>query len=124
MLSESWENWSDANRSEITAVIGEITEQHPALRASYVIDRLCKAVRTKDSRAIRLALSLLASDPRMPFGRGLKSQIARAFKAIARELTAYERDTLSRYSSKLSRLEHPPREAREFARLVRSFETE
>ena len=41
--------------------------------------------------------------------------------AVAGTLDEYQREQLSRYRDKLLSLEHPPREAGEFTRLVRSF---
>lgn len=121
MFSSDWATWLDSHRDQLESTVGDVAEDHPALYANTTICRLCGAIRQEDPRAIKLALTLLRDDPRMPFGRTLKSQIARAFKSIASSLSADQRDQIIRYRDKLLALDHPPRETAEFDRVVRSF---
>lgn len=121
MFSTDWVSWLEAHRCELTAVVGDISEDHPALYADRAICKLCEAIRERDPAAVNLALSLLRHDPWMPFGRILKSKIARAFKSIASSLTAEQKEQVVRYRDKLLALDHPPRETAEFDRVIRSF---
>ena len=122
MLSETWETWEARNRQPLQAAVGEITEAHPALRTSELITRLCRGIESRNEAAISLALALLNEDPRMPFGRSLKSQVARSFKSVAEHLTAYERSQLIRFRDKLRLLKYPPAELKYFERLGRELD--
>jgi hypothetical protein len=122
MLSETWATWEIRNLKLIREAIGEIAEAHPALRANELITRICQGIERQDDAAISLALALLNEDPRIPFGRILKSHIARSFKAVAAHLTAYHRSQLMRFRDKLRSLEYPPAELKYFERLGRELE--
>jgi hypothetical protein len=122
MLSETWDAWEKANRPQLRQVVGEVDETHPALRAHQCIHCLCQRIEERNATAIALALSLLKHDPRLPFGRSLKSQIARSFKAIAEHLDGYQRSQLMQYRDKLRSLTYPPAELKYFERLGRALE--
>ena len=122
MLTDNWDRWLAAHRSDFVDIIGEVSESHPAMLADHLVTQICIAIRQGDERAINLALALLNEDPRMPFGRTLKSQIARAFKSVAGSLNPYQRHQIVRYRDKLLALDHPPRETMEFDRVVRKFD--
>lgn len=122
MLAETWDQWFAKNRAAFDKIVGRIDEPHPALLASRYINALCLAIRRCDQPAFSLAIQLLCEDPRLPFGRGLKSQIARAFKAVAVVVNPYQREQLLRYRDKLRKLPFPPRELRYFESLVRTFD--
>jgi|GEM_PF-4945418 len=78
MLSTTWETWETRNSESLKAVVGTVTQTHPALRALELIERLCRGIEDCNGVAISLALSLLNEDPRIPFGKSLKSRIARS----------------------------------------------
>jgi hypothetical protein len=122
MLAETWDQWFAKNRSAFDATVGHRDEPHPALLACHYINSLCAAIRRGDQAAFSLAIQFLREDPRLPFGKTLKSQIARAFKAVAVAVNSYQREQLIRYRDKLNALPFPPRELRHFESLVRTFD--
>lgn len=121
MFSTDWASWLEAHQSELSAVVGDVVESHPALYAGTSIQKLCDAIRERNPDAIELAFRFLRDDPRMPFGRTMKSQVARAFRSIASSLSADQQEQIIRYRDKLLALDYPPRETAEFDRVVRSF---
>lgn len=95
--------------------------EHPAVELSMCADSLAAHVRQGDRRAIEDACKLLAADPRMPFGKLIKSDLSRALRRVASELLATDVDRVVRASAHVLSLEYCPRETEDYINLVRAL---
>jgi hypothetical protein len=94
---------------------------HPSVWVSQCFTALARAVAGGDARAISLACDLISQDPKLPFGKLIKSDLARALKKQCHRLVVSERHQLLGATQKLLSLPYAPRELEDYGKLVRKF---
>lgn len=94
---------------------------HPAIWVSQCFTSLARAVAKGDAPAISLACDLIHQDPKLPFGKIIKSDLARALKKQSQRLVVSERRQLLDATQKLLNLPYAPRELDDYGKLVRKF---
>ncbi|WP_034639337.1 hypothetical protein [Chitinilyticum aquatile] len=102
----------------IRAYFPEPDEPHPALWTNRVIQQLRSGIRAEEAVAIGLACQLLAADAMLPFGKLIKSNLARALKQKAALLTPAQRAMLISVTQRLAVLPYAPRELEDYRKLV------
>jgi hypothetical protein len=88
-----------AAEHEVTALLGERlrpyfpeTEvDHPGIWGEMVFQRLRKAIGTGDRVAVSVACDLIEKDPKLPFGKLIKSGLSRQLRKSPQFLVASER---------------------------------
>ncbi len=99
--------------------------QHPGIHLNNVTRNLAGAIKNADPLAIEDACKLIALDPRLPFGKLIKSDLARALKKSARYVSSQNRARIGKTTAALLSLEHCPRETEDYCKLIKKFgETE
>ena len=115
--------------AEVVAILGprireyvpENAIDHPAVWVSQCFAALAAAVASGDARAISIACDLIELDPKLPFGKLIKSDLARALKKQASRLIADERRKVLAATQKLLSLPFTPRELEDYGKLVKKF---
>jgi hypothetical protein len=97
---------------------------HPAIWVSQCFTALARAVAGGDERAISLACDFIDLDPKLPFGKLIKSNLARALKKQIQRLVVSERLQLLGATQKLLNLPYAPRELEDYGKLLRRFPRE
>ncbi|CAG7856398.1 hypothetical protein MCAMS1_00860 [biofilm metagenome] len=95
---------------------------HPILKVTQVIDNMISVIRSGDINAIELGCELVIEDKKIPFGKGLKSQILRALKNQVGFINPAYRQQISELAIKLLSLEYHPSETKYLCRLVKKIE--
>ena len=94
---------------------------HPGIWMSHVFDQVRFAIVRGDRLAMSIACDLIDKDPHMPFGKLIKSGLARALKQNAAALSPAERLRLVHTTLRLLALPHAPRELADYAKLLRKL---
>lgn len=94
---------------------------HPTVWVGDVFDVLKSAVASGDTRAISLACELIEKDPKLPFGKLVKSNLARALRKQNNKLTESERHQVLGATGRLLNMEYAPRELEDYCKLVKKF---
>lgn len=92
---------------------------HPGIRLDMAATQLARAVRAGERPAIAIAHRLIMLDPHLPFGKLIKSNLARALKQQTALLTEAEKLALADQTITLLCLPFCPREAEDYCRLVK-----
>ncbi len=95
--------------------------EHPAIWVGQMFGRVKAAVAAGDTQAISLACELIERDPMLPFGKLIKSNLARALKKQLASITASERGQVLCATAKLLNQEYAPRELEDYCKLIRKF---
>jgi hypothetical protein len=95
--------------------------EHPAIWVGQCLTALASAVANGDARAMSIACDLIEQDPKLPFGKLIKSDLARALKKQALRLTVTERQQVLVATQKLLNLPFAPRELEDYGKLVKKF---
>ena len=96
-------------------------EKDPSLWVGETFRVLRSAVASGDPQAISLACELIAEDPKLPFGKLIKSDLARALKKQFGKIIAFERQQVIDTTGKLLGQEFAPRELEDYCKLVKKF---
>ena len=94
---------------------------HPGIWMSHVFDQVRFAIVRGDRLAMSIACDLIDKDPHMPFGKLIKSGLARALKQNAAALSPAERLRLVHTTLRLLALPYAPRELEDYAKLLRKL---
>ncbi|SHH05896.1 hypothetical protein [Massilia sp. CF038] len=94
---------------------------HPGVRISQVFTRVARAIREGDRAAAAVGIAVILKDPHLPFGRLIKSDLARALKQHPELLDSGEVERFLFKTAKLLSLEYSPREVQCYAKLVRKL---
>lgn len=92
---------------------------HPGIRLDLAATQLARAVKKGERPAIAIAHRLIMLDPHLPFGKLIKSNVARALKQQTALLTEAEKLALADQTITLLCLPFCPREAEDYCRLVK-----
>jgi hypothetical protein len=94
---------------------------HAALRLNAAVSKVAQAIKHGDRSAVAIGYSLLMEDPHLPFGKILKSNIARALKHHIELLNEHEKLGLAGKTAELLSLQFCPREVEDYCRLVKKM---
>ena len=119
----------DRLEQEITTLLGPrlrayfpaSTMEHPGIWLSQTFTGLAKAIDSGDAVAMSLACELIHADPMLPFGKLIKSDLARALRKRASKLLPAERALIVAATLKLLKQDFAPRELEDYCKLLRKF---
>jgi hypothetical protein len=94
---------------------------HQGVRIGRVGHTIARAIRNGDGEAVKIGYSIIMKDPHLPFGKLIKSGIARAMKQRIDLLSATERLGLINKTCELLNLDFCPRETEDYCKLVRKL---
>lgn len=98
---------------------------HPAVFVSQLFAKVRAAIAAGDKTAVALACNLIATDPMsLPFGKLIKSGLARELRRASGALLSAERKQLIAATVRLLGLPFAPRELEDYAKLVRKLPRE
>jgi hypothetical protein len=95
--------------------------EHAGIRLSAAINEVTQAIKQGDRSAVVLGYRLLMADPHLPFGKILKSNIARSLRQQIELLTEQEKQNLAGKTAELLGLPFCPREVEDYCRLVKKM---
>ncbi len=95
--------------------------ENPAVWVSQTFRIMKSAVASGDPQAISLACELIEQDPKLPFGKLVKSNLARALKKQIGRVIESERHQVLAATEKLLSQEYAPRELEDYCKLVKKF---
>jgi hypothetical protein len=95
--------------------------EHAGFRLDAAVSKLAQAIKQGDRSAVILGYRLLMEDPHLPFGKILKSTLARALKRHIELLTEQEKLGLAGKTAALLSLQFCPREVEDYCRLVKKM---
>ena len=93
--------------------------EHTAIKVSMVMDSLACSVKDTDLQAIDDACKIIAIDLHMPFGKIIKSNLARALKKNALHISKKNKQSIVEITASILSLEHCPREAEDYCKLIK-----
>lgn len=117
------------NLSELAAMLKadlsrydiETHTDHAGIRLGRAMTGVAQAIRAGDRSALILGYLVVMADPHLPFGKIIKSNLARALKHHVELLTEEEKLTLADKTSRLLSLPFCPREVEDYCRLVKKM---
>jgi hypothetical protein len=115
------EELADLLRADFSQYDTDKRMEHAGIRLDSAIRKLTQAIRQRDRSAVILGYRLLMEDPHLPFGKILKSNLARALKRHIELLTEQEKLGLAGKTAALLSLPFCPREVEDYCRLVRKM---
>jgi len=94
---------------------------HPGIRISRALDHVARHIRNGDRTAAEVGYQLILKDPHLPFGKLIKSAIARALKHRIELLSEAESLGLIEKTRQLLSLRFCPRETEDYCKFVRKI---
>ncbi len=115
-----------AAEHEVIALLGErlrpyfpeVVVDHPGIWVDRVFQRLREAIGAGDRVAVSIACDLIEKDPKLPFGKLIKSGLSRRLRKTPQLLVAFERAQLVNTTLRLLALPYAPRELEDYAKLL------
>jgi len=95
--------------------------EHAGIHLDRTVTQVAQAIRHGDPCAAIIGYKLIMADPHLPFGKLMKSDLARAFKLQVELLTEQEKLTLAGKTAELLSLEYCPREVEDYCKLVKKM---
>ena len=95
--------------------------EHAAIWLSQTFAEIVKAIGAGDTVAVAIACQLIERDPMLPFGKLIKSSLARALRKRIDLLSTAERAKLLATTIKLLNMPFAPRELEDYCKLVKKF---
>ena len=114
-------NWIEKNKVELLPYIPKDFIQHKGLWGYYIMINVVAAIREGDTNAILIACKFIIDDPKVFFGRSIKSRMARALKLQIINIPKTYQISIIRITRKLIELNYAPRETHDYCRLVSKF---
>lgn len=108
-------------KADLSPYDTETRTEHLGVRLSSAVEKVAQAIKQGDRSAVILGYKLLIEDPHLPFGKILKSNLARALKHHIELLTDQEKISLAAKTAKLLSLPFCPRELEDYCRLVKKM---
>lgn len=102
---------------------GEIVIHH-GLQVGAVCDDIAKLVKRGHPEAVSFACKIIIMDPRLPFGKIIKSNFARALKRHVSLITDIEKNGIVNKAIALLNMEFCPRELEDYCKLLKRFDNE
>jgi hypothetical protein len=94
---------------------------HSGIRISHACQNIAQRIKNGDSEAARIGYQIIVRDPHLPFGKLIKSGIARALRQQVELISAAERAGLVEKTSELLSLQFCPRETEDYCKVVRKI---
>ncbi|GGX93851.1 hypothetical protein GJV26_01820 [Massilia dura] len=94
---------------------------HPGIRISDTCDNIARYIKKGDRDAARVGYQIIARDPHLPFGKLIKSGIARALRQHIDLMSPMERAGFTKKTSDLLNLPFCPRETEDYCKVVRKL---
>lgn len=95
--------------------------EHPGVWVLELFRCIATAIKAGDTVAVSMACALIEDDRQLPFGKLIKSGLARALRQRHELLTASERAQVLGATVTLLNLRYAPRELEDYCRLLRKF---
>lgn len=95
--------------------------EHPGIRISHACDNIARCIKSGDSEAARVGYQIIVTDPHLPFGKLIKSGIARALKQRVDLISSLERAGFVEKTADLLNLLFCPRETEDYCKVVRKL---
>jgi len=121
---ESLLEWINNHKNELEQYIPEGKIEHEALWGSSVIHKMTVDIKKGNEKAVKLACELIKDDEKYPFGKILKSNIARALKHQVKLINPQEKQLIINTTKKLLTMRYSPRETEDYCKLVAKFKDE
>ena len=96
-------------------------EEHPAIWMSKVFTNLRCAIGNFDKVAMSLACEFIERDPMLPFGKLIKSGLARELRRNSSSLIASDRTKIVETTIRLLGLPYAPREVEDYIKLLKKL---
>jgi hypothetical protein len=111
---------------EVIALLGErlrpyfpeTVVDHPGIWVDMLFQRLREAIGAGDRVAVSVACDLIEKDPKLPFGKLIKSGLSRQLRKSPQFLLASERAQVVNTTLRLLALPYAPRELEDYAKLL------
>lgn len=94
---------------------------HRGIRISRACDNIARHIKNGDREAARIGCQIIVRDPHLPFGKLIKSGIARALKQRIELMSPVERADLVHKTTELLSLQFCPRETEDYCKLIKKF---
>ena len=94
---------------------------HPGIRLDHACENIARRIKSGDREAAELGCQIILKDPHLPFGKLIKSGIARAFRHRIELMSDSAKDGLIEKTSELLSLQFCPRETEDYCKLVRKL---
>jgi hypothetical protein len=107
--------------TRLRAYFPAVAHDNPAVWLSQTFDAVRKSIASGDKIAVSLACELIAKDPMLPFGKLIKSDLARALKKRTELLVASEQAQILAATLKLLNQEYAPRELEDYCKLAKKL---
>lgn len=115
-----------AAEKEMIALLGERLRpyfpesavDHPGIWVDMLFRRLREAIGAGDRVAVSIACDLIEKDPKLPFGKLIKSGLSRQLRKSPQFLVASERAQVVNTTLRLLALPYAPRELEDYAKLL------
>lgn len=108
-------------KADLSRYDTETRTDHLGIRLDCAMRKVAQAIKQGDRSAVILGYRLLMEDPHLPFGKILKSNLARALKHHIELLTGQEKLGLADKTAHLLSLPFCPREVEDYCRLVKKM---
>jgi hypothetical protein len=99
----------------------ENAHENPAVWLRRVFQQVRISILSGDTSAISLACNFIAKDVMLPFGKLIKSDLARAMKKQINLIAASDRAQILVATVKLLNQEYSPRELEDYCKLTKKF---
>ncbi len=97
--------------------------EHGALRISAIFEELRTAIKSRDPVAVEVGCRIILADPRLPFGKLIKSGVARALRQNYDMVNHENRQAIASKTLQLLGLPFAPRELEDYCKLVKKFKS-
>ncbi|SFG35026.1 hypothetical protein SAMN05518865_11137 [Duganella sp. CF458] len=94
---------------------------HPGIRIAHACENIARHIRSGDREAARIGCRIIVRDPHLPFGKIIKSGIARALRQRIDLVPELEQAGLVKRTTELLSLEFCPRETEDYCKLVKKI---
>jgi hypothetical protein len=118
---ETLENLEKFLELELTPYESKPRIDHPGIRISHACENITRLIKSGDRAAAELGCQIILRDPHLPFGKLIKSGIARALRQRIELMSDSDRDGLIEKTSELLSLQFCPRETEDYCKVVRKL---
>ncbi|MUI15872.1 hypothetical protein GJV26_25930 [Massilia dura] len=94
---------------------------HSSIRISQACGNIARSIKSGDRDAAKVGYKIIVRDPHLPFGKLIKSGIARALKQRVNLMSPMEKAGFVEKTSSLLNLPFCPRETEDYCKVVRKL---
>lgn len=96
----------------------ETVADHPGIWLDRLFQQVREAIGSGDRVAVSVACDFIEKDPKLPFGKLIKSRLSRQLRKSSQLLVASERAQVVNTTLRLLALPYAPRELEDYAKLL------